>query len=305
MYSSMRSRCCAESVSALEARHDPFEGEHVRPPPAEAVPVLDVDALPVRPVQEQVLVLLGQVLPGRVEIDLVAIRDRLDDRLVVAGAADRPRDERTLPDRESRIGDEQVGVDLLLGPEPGTARAGAVRGVEGEDPRLQLRQRDAVIGTSESLAKRHFVAFDEVDRHESFRERDGRLHRLRESRAQVRLHHQPVDDHLDRVLVLLVGLDRRLEQPLLAVHLHPRETIGAHLFEQILVLALAVAYDRRVDGEARPFWEPQDLVDDRLEALARDRPAADRAVRLADPCVEQSQVVVDLGHRAHGRARVP
>ena len=72
-----------------------------------------------------------------------------------------------------------------------------------------------------------------------------------------------------------------------------------------LVLALAVAHDRRVDGEARPLREPQDLVDDRLEALAGDRPAADRAVRPADARVEQAQVVVDLGDGADGRARVP
>ena len=70
-------------------------------------------------------------------------------------------------------------------------------------------------------------------------------------------------------------------------------------------LALAVADDRRVDGEARPLGQREDLVDDRLEALAGDRPAADRAVRPPDARVEQAQVVVDLGDGADGRARVP
>jgi hypothetical protein len=72
---------------------------------------------------------------------------------------------------------------------------------------------------------------------------------------------------------------RLLEQPLLAVDLHAREALGLQVLEDVLVLALAVADDRGVDGEARALRELQDLVDDRLLALAGDRPAADRAVR--------------------------
>jgi hypothetical protein len=106
------------------------------------------------------------------------------------------------------------------------------------------------------------------------------------------------------VLELLVEDDLLLEQALLAVHLHAREPFGAQLLEDVLVLALAVADDRRVDCEPRPLRQLQDLVDDRLLALAGDRAAADGAVRLADARVEEAQVVVDLGHRADGRARV-
>ena len=142
-------------VAPLEARDDPLEGEHVRPPPAHAVAVGDVDLVAVRPVQEQVLLLLGQVVPGLVDVDLVALGDRLDDRLVVARAPHRPGDERALGDGEARVGDEQVGVDLLLRAEAGAARAGAVRRVEGEDARLQLRQADPVLGAGEALGERH------------------------------------------------------------------------------------------------------------------------------------------------------
>ena len=45
-------------------------------------------------------------------------------------------------------------------------------------------------------------------------------------------------------------------------------------------------------------------VDDLLRGLAGDQPAAVRAVRHADAGVQQPQVVVDLGDRADGRARV-
>src|SRR5207247_1894985 len=92
------------AVAALEAGDDALEREHVRAPAAHPVAVLDVDAVAVSPVEEVVLLLLAEVLPGRLEVDLVAVGDRLDDRLVVARVAERPRHERPLADRERRVG---------------------------------------------------------------------------------------------------------------------------------------------------------------------------------------------------------
>ena len=292
------------AVAALEARDDALEGEHVGALAAHPVPVLDVDLVAVRAEEEEALPLLVEVLPRRLEVDLVAVGDRLDDGLVEARVAERPGDERALADRERRVGHQQVGVDLLLGPESGAARAGAVRRVEGEDARLELREPHAVLRAGEVLRERGRLAVEHVDHDEAIGELGRGLDRLGESRAQVRLQHEPVDDDLDRVLELLVELDRLLEQLDLAVDLDAREPFRAQLLEQVLELALAVAHDGRVDGELRPLLELEDLVDDRLLALPGDRAPAHRAVRLADPRVEQAQVVVDLGDRADGRARV-
>ena len=127
---------------------------------------------------------------------------------------------------------------------------------------------------------------------------------MRESLAQVRLHHQAVDDDVDLVLELLVEDDLVLEQPLLAVDLDAREPVAPKLLEHVAELALAVAHDRRVDGESRAVRQREHLLDDLVEALAGDRTPADRAVRPADTRIQQAEVVVHLGHRAHGRARV-
>ena len=108
-----------------------------------------------------------------------------------------------------------------------------------------------MLGAREPLGERQLLAVLHVDHDEPVRERDGRLDRLREPRAQVRLHDQPVDHDLDRVLELLVEDDLLLEHPELAVDLHAREPVGAELLEDVLVLALAVADDRRVDRELR------------------------------------------------------
>ena len=162
-----------------------------------------------------------------------------------------------------------------------------------------------MLGTGEVLAVGHRLAgVDQVDRHEPLRERGRRLDGLRQPRAQVLLHHEAIDDDLDRVLELLVERRRLVERVLLAVHLDPREALVAQLLEELPVLALAVADDRRVDGEPRAVRQREDLLDDRVDRLAGDLPAADRAVRPADPRVEQAQVVVDLGDRADGRTRV-
>ena len=79
---------------------------------------------------------------------------------------------------------------------------------------------------------------------------------------------------------------------------------GAQLLEELAVLALAAAHDRREHHELGALGEHHHLVDDLLGRLRLDRAAAVVAVRVADPGPEQAQVVVDLGDRADCRARV-
>ena len=151
------------AVAALEVRDEPLERHRVLALAAHPVLVGDEDPVAARAVQEPVLLLAVELAPRRLEVDLVAVGDRLDDRLVEALAAERPRHERALLDREARVGDEQVGVDLELRAEPRAARAGAVRRVEREDARLQLGQRDAVLGAREVLAVEVRLAVDDGD----------------------------------------------------------------------------------------------------------------------------------------------
>ena len=119
-----------------------------------------------------------------------------------------------------------------------------MRRVEGEDPRLELGQRDAVLGTREVLAEEVVVAVDDVDPDKTLGERGRRLDALGEAEPQVRLHHEAVDDHVDRVLELLVERDLVLEEALLAVDLDAREAVPAKLLEHVAELALAVPDDR-------------------------------------------------------------
>ena len=292
------------AVPPLEVRREPLERHRVPARAPHPVLVGDEDPVAARPEQKPVLVVPVELPPRNMEVDLVAVGDRLDHRLVEPLPAERPGHECALLDREARVRDEQVGIDLELRAEPRAPRARAVRRVEGEDPRLELGQRDAVLRAREVLAEEVRLAVDDVDRDEPLREGRRRLDALGEPLPEVRLHHEPVDDHLDRVLELLVERDVLFEQPLLAVDLDAREAVPAQLVERIAELALAIANDGCVDGELRALGERQHLLDDLVEALTGDRPAADRAVRPPDPRIEEAEVVVDLRHRADRRPRV-
>ncbi len=293
------------AIAPLEVRDDALEGRGVRAPPSVAVAVRDVDALAVRAVQEAVPHVVRQVLPGGVAVDLPLVRDRLRHLLVVARGARRPGQDRPLVERQRRVRDDQLRVDLHLRAEPRAARAGPVRGVEREHPRLELRHRRPAVQAHEALGVGGDRAgLHRLDVHDPLSARDGRLDRVREPLAQIVPHHEPVDHDRDVVLVLLVEDDVLLEPAQLAVHLHAREALGAQLLEELAVLPLAPAHGRREHHELRALLEHHHLVDDLLGRLGLDRPAAVVAVRMPHPRPEQAQVVVDLGDRPHGRARV-
>ena len=60
----------------------------------------------------------------------------------------------------------------------------------------------------------------------------------------------------------------------------------------------------REELDARPLGQLHDLIDDLIARLRAHLAAATVAVRLADARVEQPQIVVDLGDRPDGRARI-
>ncbi len=160
-------------------------------------------------------------------------------------------------------------------------------------------QAGEALGVGGDLAR-----LDVLDVDDPLGQRDRGVDRVGQPLAQVGPHDQAVDHHRDVVLELLVEDDLLLEAPQLAVDLDPREALGPQLGEELAVLALAPPDHGREHHEARALLPQHHLVHDLLGRLRGDRAAAVVAVGVADPGPEQAQVVVDLGDRAHRRARV-
>ena len=303
-------------VPPLDPRDHALEVRVVRALPAVPVLVPDVD-LQFVAAQQRLAGAFRQLRPRRVHPEPERLAEGLDQpEEVVADGPGAPRRERAVLQRLGLVGHDQLGVDLQLGAQPGALRAGAPRRVERERARLELVERQVVVQAGQVLGVHPLAVLvvlrqvDEVEDDDPAGQAERGLHRVRQPAARRLLDGQPVDDHLDVVLLVLLQGRQLPGQGLVqpddrAVHPRPGVALGLQFPEQLAVLALAPAHHGREHLEPGALLQLEHPVHDLLRGLPRDRPAADRAVRLADPGVQQPQVVVDLGDRPDGRPRVP
>ena len=222
-----------------------------------------------------------------------------------------PWDDRALGEGELLIGDDQLGVDLEAEAQAGAIRARAVGCVEGERPRLDLVEGERVVvgaralfGESASPIRVVSVQVDAVDDDEAIGEPQRGFNRVGEALAHALAHHEAVDDDLDRVLEFLLQLRRILQSHGLAVDDRARVSVRSELVDEVLVLAFASAHDGREDLETRPLLHGSHAIDDLLGGLGLDARAALGTVGDARARVQEAQVVVNLGDRAHRGSRV-
>ncbi len=280
------------------------------------------------PEQDNVAVVLTQVVPRGGEVEAVFLR-QAGEHLHVIGARRvglGPRHHRALLQGQVLVRNHQLRVEQQLFAQPVARRARALRGVEAEQSRLDLLDREARDGTGELfgkhdavgrqagalhraaggilfLASRHH-AVGQVDISQSF----GELQRLLETVGQPRLdavlHRDAIDHHLDVVLELLVERGGVLDRVHLAVDAHAGEARLLPFGQLLAVFALAPAHDRGEQVEPRPLGQGHHPVDHGRDGLRLDRQAGGGRIGHADPRPQQAHVVVDLGHGRDGTARV-
>ena len=276
-------------VPALHEGDRPLEPGVVAAQPAVAVLVLDVH-LVVEAVQDGLAGALRQLAPGRVHAEAHVLGQGLQQPLEVLArrGAGGPRRDGAVAERLLVVGHDQLWVDLEPGAEAGALRAGAERRVERERPRLELVHRQRVlVGAGELLGEPALTVLgllrqvDEVEDDQAAREPERGLDRVGQAALGARLHAQPVDDHVDRVLVLLVQLGRLGQGHGRPVDPRAAVALGLQLAEQLDELALAAAHDGREHLEPGALVHLEHPVDDLLRGLAADRLAADRAVGAA------------------------
>ena len=217
----------------------------------------------------------------------------------------RPWLDRTLGHRLGGVRHDQLRVHQHLLAQAVAGRAGAIGIVEREQPGLDLGQREARDRAGE--LGRHgqpLAAVGVLGDAQAIREAERRLDRFGQALGEVGRGHHAVDHDLDLVLTLLVQRRHVVQVVELAVDPDPLEALPQQVAELLAILALAAAHDRRQQEQARALGHLQQPVDHLRDRLRLDRQAGRGRIGDADPRPEQAHVVVDLGHRRHGRARI-
>ena len=130
------------------------------------------------------------------------------------------------------------------------------------------------------------------------------LHGIREPLLDPRPHDQTVYNDLDIVLDIFIQADLFRQFIHIAVNAHPHVPAFLRPLQKLRVGALSSAHHRRQQLDPGPLRQRHDLVHHLVHRLLHDLPAAFRAVWNADSRVEQTEIIVDLRHRAHRRSGV-
>ncbi len=126
------------------------------------------------------------------------------------------------------------------------------------------------------------------------------LERFGQALRGIGAHAEAIHDHLDGVALLGVELGYRVDLVHGAVDAHAHEALAGKLGDQRRVLALAGIHQRRQQQRQFALGREQRLIDHLAHCLRRQVDAVVRTARQSRARVQQPQVVVDLGHRAHG-----
>ena len=290
-------------------------------------------------VEEELAVFRPELLPGGFEdvvlVEPVPFRDGVGNALEdvpdpfphVAPPAERL--DAPLLERAGRVGDQEFLVERFRISLAGAVGAHPLPAVEAEKLRGRRRKADSavgagVFGAEQDLARRLALfrarggapfprgrsAFGgprpgfEEDDHFAFPRRHRRLDRLGQPVVVHLGLDDPVDHHVDRVALLPVDPKVVFEADEGAVD--PRAEIAAlfQVAEQVAELPLLPLDHRGEDQKHAVFGKRDEPVENLAAGLCRDRAAALRAVAGRHAREEETEKIVNLGHRPDGRPRI-
>jgi hypothetical protein len=292
------------AIAPLEVRQDPLERMLLDGAAPLLARVLERDLLLAGTLQHDVLRALRERLERLVHIEAVVLRERNEHREVEL-VAPVPSAHGATGERQVRKSHHALGIEERDLAQAVAARAGAHRIVEREESRLELRDRVAVDGAGELGREEVLLAVVHLHRHGApVGVAQCRLEGFGQALLQAGGHLEPVDHDLDGVLLVAVELGQAVDLVHFAVDAQPHEALCAQFVEELGLLALAPDHDRGEHHHLRALGKRQHVVDHLRDTLGGKRRSVLGAVGVAHAGEEQPQVVVDLGDRAHGGARV-
>ena len=294
------------TVATLQYVQDAVEGRIMLLDLALQILIEELELALASALPQQLLHLGRQVVPLRIVIIAISSEHRAQllhkIRIkVIAEAGDAALGKGFLAVRHN-----QRLVELHVHAQTSAVRASAEGVVKREQPRLNRRQAHATVVAGKMLAEQQKLCLLAQRRHlhEAVGQLQRRLHRISKALLNPLAHRQTVNNHRQAVLAPLIQLDILIQSAHLAVYIHAHIACTPHLVEHAHMLALASAHQRSHNHEASTRIQLQHTVDNLLHALLLDKLAALRTMRLTCTRKQQTQIIVNLRHRAHCRTRI-
>ena len=268
---------------------------------AKLIGAVHFDFFAVGAVEQGVDRLGAHLLDGRVQRETVLFAKaqiiHLSHRalgIVPAAGLDGP-----LPDGEIAVGQDAFLIHPHESAQTCTLLAGTQRVVEREQAGRKVADGNAVLRAGKVLAERHALAADDIYLGDAARQRQSCLQRVRQTAPDALADGKTVHHDLHGVLDVLFQADLLVQ--IIEIAVDPGAGIaappgGVQLF---LLGALALADDRSQHLELCPLFQLEHGVHHLVHGLLADDPAADRAVWDADAGIQQTEVIINFGHRAH------
>ena len=270
----------------------------------------DLEPLLARAVHQDPPVTRPQLVERAVQRHARAGRQAVQHRPGHAVLERRPQGDGAVGQRPLGVAEQRRGVRADLHSQPLARLAPAQGTVEGKAVRRQRLKTASAAFAGQVLAVRAdrptglgHVVQDLCDADHTFAQRQRILDAVGNPRPGVGADDDPIDDDFDVVLATAVNLGRRLERVRDAVDADPDVASRADFVPQRLVLAADLDLDRGHHVQPRACRLGHDLVHDLVDRLGADGHIAIGTVSLAQTRQQDPQVVVDLRHRADGRAR--
>ncbi len=302
---------CVGAVAAQQHAHMHFVGLAFQPleESADAIPtvalvvVVGVFAASFLAVDHEILIRFRQLLERHPHVDLLA-RARPEQVLLrFAHLFAAKNTHGAARDRNGTIGNRAFQIDADGTAEATALRTSAQRAVETEQPRRGRPDIDVAVRAMPADRKRRFLLRLEIDEVDAvLAETERCFDRFRQAGAILFRERDPVLDDLDP------GAEtRRRFTGIAANDLAGQPDAEVALLLQELEKISRLRLRRHADPEGdehRPAGQlTQYFLRDGRSGLRPNLPPAARAKRLRDARPEELQVIVDLRHRADGRAR--
>ena len=204
--------------------------------------------------------LLRQVGPRFRQREAEMLGQRIERLAVIGRGRFGPGGDCATLQRLGRVRHDQLRIDRRLVADAAAGRAGAEGIVEGEEPRLDLRNREAGDRAGEffregQTARRpvFLLLVDEFDDRDALGELQRRLEALGEAGGDIGPHHDPVHHDLDVVLEFLVEHRRVGDLVEFAVHLDALEALLLPFREILAEFTLPAAHHGRHQQQPRLF----------------------------------------------------